>query len=348
MNISIDISPLVSEHSVRGVGFYLKRLKDALEIRTDKNHYVFFTDHRSIPLNTNVIHFPYFDPYFITLPFVKKYKTIITIHDLIPRIFPAEFPAGVRGNLKWQVQKRLAKKADAIITDSEASKKDIINILHIPSHKIHVIYLAAAEEFQKIKNKEVLSKIKTKYKLPEKFLLYVGDVTWNKNLIRLISAIKKTDVPLVMVGKSLASTNFDVTNPWNNDLIAVQKMTKNNPQFMVLGFVPTEELVCLYNIADAFIMPSLYEGFGLPILEAMQSGTPVITSSEGSLPEIAGDAAYMIDAYSEESIINGINTVLSDKQLRMAMSEKGLIQAGKFNWNTTAMQTIKVYENVNH
>jgi glycosyltransferase involved in cell wall biosynthesis len=172
----------------------------------------------------------------------------------------------------------------------------------------------------------------------------VGDVTWNKNLPRLIQAIKKTKIPLVMIGKSLTQTDYDTTNKWNKDLVTVQMLIQNDKQIQALGFVPTEELVMLYNIASVFVMPSLYEGFGLPILEAMSSGCPVITSKEGSLYEVAGDAAFFIDAYDESSITDGIKKVFTDKNLQSQLSQDGKIQADKFSWKQTAEKTRQIYE----
>jgi len=160
----------------------------------------------------------------------------------------------------------------------------------------------------------------------------------------MIEAIKKTKIPLVMVGKTLVEKHFDKTNPWNKDLVAVQKMTENIDYIHKLGFVPTADLVGLYNTATAFIMPSVYEGFGLPILEAMQSGCPVITTKGGSIPEVAGDAAYYVDGYDTESIATGIEKIFSTKNLQETLIKKGTEQAKKFSWKKTAERTVASYE----
>jgi glycosyltransferase involved in cell wall biosynthesis len=252
----------------------------------------------------------------------------------------------MKGKLRLQIQKRLAKQSNAIITDSEASKKDIERIMNINTKKIHVIYLAAASEYVQVNDQVALNAVKKKYNLPDEFLLYVGDVTWNKNLVRLVNAVKKTSIPMVMVGKALASNDYNRENPWNKDLVIVQELCLNDEQIKILGFVTTDDLVAIYNLATVFLMPSLYEGFGLPVLEAMQCGTPVITSDKGSLPEVAGNAAYIVDAYDENSIFEGIVTVVNNKNLQAEMKEKGFRQAKKFDWKMTAERTKEVYEEV--
>lgn len=346
MKIAIDISPLSSGHSIRGVGFYLQYLKKSLLDLDKKNIYTFFEKYTELKTDTDIIHFPYFDPFFLTLPLKKRYKTVITIHDLTPLVFPSAFPSGIKGKIKWQIQKRLAQKAEAIITDSQASKKDISRIMNIKIDKIHVVYLAAGDEFRVIEDKNILDDVRKKYNLPDRFALYVGDVTWNKNLVRLVNAVKKTNIPLVMVGKSLVNTEYDPSNIWNSELVAVQKMIKGDQQIITVGFIPTDDLVAIYNLATVFVMPSLYEGFGLPVLEAMQSGTPVITSSNGSLAEIAGEAANIVDATDVVAIAREIENVTGDANLRQQMHMKGLAQAKKFNWQTTARETVVVYEKI--
>lgn len=356
INIAIDESPLEGKgslyHRVRGTGFYLSNLKESL-LKYDRSHkYSFFTRGRKVPKNVDLVHYPYFEPYFLTLSFISKTPFVVTVHDLTPLVFSKYFPAGLRGFLKWRIQKASLGKAKKIITDSISSKKDIIKHAEIPEGKIEVVYLAAGEEFKK-KNlsQSEIEKFSEKYHLPEKFALYVGDVTWNKNLPRLIEACVKADVPLVLTGKTLLNSNFDTKNPWNQDLVKAQNMikeqkAKNKKQIIALGFVETEDLVNLYNIAQVFVMPSLYEGFGLPILEAMSCGIPVVTSREGSLPEVAGDAAYYVNAYDVDSISKGIKKVFSDNSLRRELSEKGIEQARKFSWKKTAEETARVYEGI--
>jgi glycosyltransferase involved in cell wall biosynthesis len=345
MKIAIDVSPLESGHKVRGVGFYLTYLKRAMLMYFPQNEYHFFTQNEAIPKSIDVVHYPYFDPFSRTLPFTKKYKTVITVHDLTPLVFPEYFPAGVKGTINWQLQRFNLKKVDGIVTDSNVSRKDIEKLAGVSKEKISVAYLAGGEEFKKMKIEDSrLKMLNKKYNLHDEFILYVGDVTWNKNLPRLLKAVENIDIPLILVGKSLVSTDFDKQNSWNKDLIEVQRLAEQNKNIVRLGFVPTEDLVDLYNLATVFVFPSVYEGFGLPIVEAMQAGTPVIISREGCMPEVGGEAVQYFDGYDTESLTNAIIRVLQSKKLQKELSEKGLEQAKKFSWKKTAEQTLEAYK----
>lgn len=344
MKIAIDISPLQTEHKVRGVGFYLEHLKNALIKYYPENTYIFFVRGEKLPEDIDLIHFPYFEPFFLALPIYKKYKTVVTVHDLTPIVFPQNFPRGIKGEIKWQMQKFSLRKSNRIIADSNCSKNDIAKYVGINRNLIDVVYLAAGEQFKTLKTDDLrLKAVKKKFSLPENFALYVGDVTWNKNLPRLIDAIKTTNIPLVMVGKNLINENYDKSNPWNFDMNRINEIAKGDDQIIRLGFVEDEDLVSIYNLATVFVMPSLYEGFGLPILEAMACGCPVITSKEGSLEEVAGNAAYYIDAYNVESIESGIEKVYKNEQLRNELYKKGFENVKKFSWKKTASDTLDVY-----
>ena len=350
MNIAIDISPLTTghylQHRVRGTGFYLKNLRLSLAKYYPNHAYLYFQRGKSLPSDIDIVHYPYFEPFFLTLPLRKKFRSVVTVHDLTPLVFPKHFPPGIKGRIKWQIQKRSLKRMDAIIADSESSKKDIVKYAGIPDAKVHVVYLAAGEEFEEIDKRKAKTAIHDKYGLPDSFVLYVGDATWNKNLPRLIKAIKKIDIPLVMTGKTLVDTDIDIHNPWNKDLVEVQRLVKDDTRIMRLGFVPTDDLVSLYNAATVFAMPSLYEGFGLPILEAMRCGCPVITSREGSLPEIGHEGVYYVDPYNVEDIARGVKEVYSNQKLRTALSKKGRLASEKFTWKKTVEAVTDVYDAV--
>ncbi len=343
MKIAIDVSPLSSGHKVRGIGFYIEYLKKALLEYFPENKYQFFTKGDNIEKATDIVHYPYFEPFFLSLPFMKRHKTIVTVHDLTPIIFPSHFPPGLKGKLRWQIQKYNLRRVDGIITDSCTSQEDIAGILGINKKQINVAYLAASKEFGQLQPGIWRQEIIKKYNLPEKFVLYVGDITWNKNLPRLIEAVKEINLTLVMVGKALAESNFDLSHPWNKDLVKVQKMIKGDNRFIRLGFVPTVDLAAIYNIATVFVFPSIYEGFGLPIVEAMQSGCPVVLSKEGCLPEIGGEAVYYVNPADTSSIANGIGEVFVSGKVQKDLSEKGLKQAKKFSWKKTAEETIQTY-----
>lgn len=347
MKIAIDASPLQTGHKVRGVGFYLEHLKNSLVKYFPQNEYIFFQRGEKLPEDVNLIHFPYFEPFFLALPIYNKFKTVVTVHDLTPIIFPKSFPRGIKGQIKWQMQKFSLRKANRVITDSQNSKDDVIKYAGVKESKVKVVYLAAGENFRVLKSDDkILGKAQKAYNLPKKFILYVGDVTPNKNLPRLLDAVKELKIPLVMIGKSLVNKDYDKTNPWNLDLNRVNELALGDENIIRLGFVPDEDLVAIYNLATVFCMPSFYEGFGLPILEAQACGCPVITTKEGSLKEVAGDSAYFVDAFNVESIKEGIQKVYSDESLQKELKEKGIENSKKFSWKKTAEKTLEVYKSI--
>lgn len=347
MRIGIDISPLKTAHQFRGTGTYTASLTKSLQKYDSRNSYQFFQKNNPLPQNLNLVHYPYFEPFFLTLPLRKKYPTVVTIHDLIPLVFPDHFPSGIKGKFKWQIQKWSLKQVAAVIVDSECSKQDVIKLTGFPKENIFVVYLAADEEFKQVTDKrEKLLTIKKKYNLPEKFVLYVGDATWNKNLPGLIRAIRAINVSLVLVGKQLTNSNFDRSNPWNKDLLEIEKLTEKDRRVLKLGFVSQEDLVGIYNLATLCAQTSFYEGFGLPVLEAMTCGCPVVTSEISSLPEVAQDAAFYVDPEDISSIANGIGEIYFNTDVQEKFRVKGLSQSRKFSWEKTAQETIAVYEKV--
>lgn len=350
MRIAIDHSPLVSthklSHKIRGTGFYTKNLIASLKKYHPENEYILFTQGEKLK-NIDLYHFPYFDPFFLTLPFLKLGKTVITIHDLTPLVFPDLFPSGMKGNIKFMIQKFLAKKADAIITDSMCSKFDIERILQISPDLVFPVLLAAGDNFKKkVVSMEKRKELIAKFNIPEKFALYVGDATPNKNLKNLTDACLLSHIPLVIVGGAVANKEIDTSHPWNKDIIYVQEASKTSGQIFLLGFVPDDDLVNLYNIADIFVMPSLYEGFGLPVLEAATCGAPIVTSRGGSIPEVIGDAAVFFDPNSADDMSRKMQFIFNNESERKKYSKLALKQSEKFSWEKTARETVKVYEKI--
>ncbi|MDP3941814.1 MAG: glycosyltransferase family 1 protein [bacterium] len=347
MKVAVDVSPLSSAkknaHKVRGVGYYVLHLLSSLQAKYPQHQYLPFSNISEIPQDADLVHFTYFDPFFINLPFVKRKKYIVTVHDMIPLLFPNDFPPGIKGSMKWRVQRKLLERSDQIITDSKCSKEDIVKLTNIPRETITVVYLAVSDVFGQRTDASKLENVRKKYHLPETFVLYVGDVTANKNIPRLIRALGGRDIPLILVGKALSAVGFDRENVWNKDMVEVERLLKKYTNIIRLGFVPDEDLAVLYKLARVFVMPSLYEGFGLPVLEAMRSGCPVVTSRRGSLPEVAGDATIYVDPESEESILQGIRNILENDDLYKKFSVKGKEQSHKFSWDDTARFTQDVY-----
>ena len=347
MRIAIDISPIdsesVSSHKVRGVGKYITLLKDNLSRIDHKNTYIFTS--KPTEENVDLIHYPYFDPFFINLPLTNKVKTIVTVHDVIPLTHLKNFPVGVKGRLKWYINKSRLKKADYIITDSMSSKKELIKVSGIKNDKIVPVQLAVDDDFKKLTMSEKdINTLKDKYSLPENFLLYVGDVTWNKNLPTLVKAVKELDYTLVMVGKALVEKDYDRKNSWNKDRAIIEELTRDDERFIKLGFVPTPDLVKIYNLATMLCMPSIDEGFGLPVLEAMNSACPVICGNLGSLPEVGGDAVVYIDPYESKNIKDQIRQLYESKDLQNELKKKGLVRASQFKLEKMILDTVSVYE----
>src|SRR3989304_1500986 len=181
MKVAIDTSPLKTEHKARGIGAYTKNLIEEFK-RGEQNIDFAFFDNGEIPKADDLVHYPYFDLYFRTLPLRKNKPRIVTIHDVIPLIFPQHYPAGLKGRINFFFQKFALKNVDAVICDSGTSREDIANKLSVPKNKIHVVYLAASSSFKKIDDQKFLNEVCNKYRLPKKFVLYVGDVNWHKNI----------------------------------------------------------------------------------------------------------------------------------------------------------------------
>ncbi|MBI4089671.1 MAG: glycosyltransferase family 4 protein [Candidatus Levybacteria bacterium] len=344
LKVFIDRNPLKGGHAVRGVGAYTRNLLAALK-KQKEIELVEKTE------NCDVVHYPYFDLFFLTLPLIKPKPTVVTVHDVIPLIYPEHYKAGLRGLLKFQIQKYSLTAASAIITDSETSKKDIVRFLDVPQEKVHVAHLAAGNEFRKMEDGGWRVEIRKKYGLPERFILYVGDVNYNKNIPGLIQAFNhltiqpsnnSTNLKLVLVGDVFKNE----TLPEIKEIFQLIKRLNLEDKIMAPGFVPTEELVYLYNLATVYCQPSFYEGFGLPVLEAMACGCPVVVAKTQSLVEIAGGAAIFVDPKDTKDIADGISKVINYRETRDMLSKSGIERAKEFSWGKTAKKTIEVYHKV--
>lgn len=351
MKIAINTLPLSTEHRMRGTGVYTKNLIDALQKYERKLSYTFFTRVSEIPKNTDVVHYPFFDPFFLTLPFPKPIPTIVTVHDLIPLVFPDKFPAGIRGTLKWQLQRLSLRRAAAVVTDSSCSKKDIMRIMGKPSSWVHMVPLAPSFHYFRVTNSSVLAEVKKRYRLPGRYVLYVGDVNWNKNVFGLIEAWKHVqekyplgDTKLVLIGS--AFSNLEI--PETRAIIQRIETLGLSKSVVRPGFVRNEDMTAVYSQASCVVLPSWYEGFGFPVLEGMTSGVPVVATNRGSVPEIAGPAR-MIDPDNPMSIGNAIAEMvrLTDPQ-RLLLAKKGFAWVKQFSWQRVAKETIAVYEKVIH
>jgi glycosyltransferase involved in cell wall biosynthesis len=272
------------------------------------------------------------------LPPLRGVPTVLTVHDMIFKLFP-------------QHQKRLnywylnatmplyCRRASAIVTVSESSKRDIVAHYGLDPARVSVIHEAAAPEFVP-SAPDAVDAVRSRYGLPGQYLIHVGTIEPRKNLTRLVEALQRLRVsgqtiPLVVVGGK----------GWLYDEF-FQRLEESGLDDSVVfpGYVPSVDLPSIYSAATVAVVPSVYEGFGLPVLEAMACGTPVVSSEASSLPEIGGSAACYFDPYDVAAMADVIGEVWGDATLRAEMREQGLVQAAKFSWERAAEETQALYE----
>jgi glycosyltransferase involved in cell wall biosynthesis len=307
------------------------------------------TEHLVLPAiikreKVDVFHAPSF-----VVPLYLPCKTVITLHDLTHIIYPGEFNRFVQIYYRIFV-KHAVSEAKMIIADSRNTKKDIVKWTGKPESRVRVIPLAVEDDYRVINDENALKQCKLKYKLNKPYILYNGSKKPHKNLKGLIEAFsllkmdKKIDCCLVIVGKR------DNTNQ-ETDYSAIDAMISKldlQDSIVFTGGVHNEDLALLYNSAEVFAFASLYEGFGLPPLEAMSCGCPVVVSNSSSLPEVCGDAAQYVDPYNIDDIANGIYKVLLDHELRESLVGKGLSRKRLFSWKKCAEETLSAYCEVNN
>lgn len=373
LNIGIDISPLTS-FSRTGVGEYTYELLNALfDIDAENQYFLFYNGFKNVSdcipkWSQKNVHFvrtgwpnklfhssllflrwPKMDRIIeqkmgVTLDYFfspnigfhsvsKKCKHILTLHDLSFEIFPECFSFKRR---LWHVllsPKKPCKKASIVLVPSENTKRDIVDIYGIDPEKIKVIYSGLSSTFHSDLVPHNNSDLKNKYKLPSKYILFLGTIEPRKNIEGLIDAfqILQKDFPeyyLLIAGAP----------GWKNKHIFAAIEKNENVQY--IGYVAPEDKPALYAGASVFVYPSLYEGFGFPVLEAFAAGAPVVTSARSSLPEIAGDAAYYVNPYNSFEIAEGMKQLVEDTELSTLFIQKGFLQIQKFQWQKTAEQFI--------
>nr|MBC7245247.1 glycosyltransferase family 4 protein [Chloroflexota bacterium] len=269
---------------------------------------------------------------------LRDIPTVLTVHDLVYHLYPAYHK---RLNY-WFLNTAMplfVRRASALITISESSKRDLMRIYQVPEDKITVVYEAASPAFYPAPAEQV-AEIKARYGLPEQYLLALGTIEPRKNLIRLVEALrllrqKYPQLALVIVGSA----------GWlYQDFFQMLEKLDDPKAVLLSGYVPDEDLPAIISGAEAYVLASLYEGFGLPILEAMACGTPVVCSNTSSMPELGGDAARYFDPHDVRDMAATIGTVLADADLRAEMRQRGLTQAARFSWQRAAQETLAVYE----
>jgi len=263
-------------------------------------------------------------------------KTVITIHDLIFKRFPEWYNYFDR-KIYDQKVKFGVERADKIIAISEQTKRDIIHYYNIPSGKIEVVYQTCNEAFKSKAKKKLTERVKEKYNLSSDFLLYVGTIEPRKNALKIVKALHSynIDIPLIIIGKATEYSKQIKEYINNNGL---------NLRVKMLHQVTQEELPVFYQQAKVFIYPSLFEGFGIPIIEALYSGTPVITSKGGCFPEAGGPSTVYIDPENHDELANALIDLLNDKQKRKKMAESGKEYVKKFDSEVVTKNLHQLYE----
>jgi glycosyltransferase involved in cell wall biosynthesis len=272
--------------------------------------------------------------------FAKIGRYVATIHDLIPLRWP-QLVTRKHRLIVMAAYHRLRQQADLVITPSEATKADIVRYLQINPTRIAVIPWGCEARFQPTGDLEHFAAVQQRYRLPARYLLFVGTLEPRKNLTTLLHAYamlraegRGEDLKLVVAGRM----------GWlYSDIFKAVKSLALAEEVIFTGFVDDDDLPDLYRGASLFVFPSLYEGFGLPILEAMASGVPVVTSDTASMPEVAGDAAILVDPHNPRAVAEAMAQVLAEDTLREALAQKGLARARRFTWDTVAQKTLDLY-----
>src|SRR5262245_55055252 len=291
--------------------------------------------------HVDVIHVPHHEA-----PFFNPSKLVVTIHDCVHLLFPDEDASKFRNYRSYLQTKRVVESAKHVLAVSKSTKEDLTNIFELPQSKISVVYNALDERFAYTHTPEERRQVLERYQLKDPFVLYAGKIRPHKNLHRLIEAFavlkneladdsQYKQLKLIIIGDELSKHQY-------LRLTVIRSGAQQDVRFF--GFVPYPILRVFYQSAALFAFPSLYEGFGLPPLEAMANRTPVIASNTSSLPEVLDDAAVLVNPENVFDIARGMKLILLDDVLRQKLTQKGVDQVGKFSWKTTAEKVLNTYE----
>src|SRR5437773_1863350 len=296
-------------------------------------------------LSCDLVHIPHL----FWLPRALPCPYVMTVHDVLEHMYRAHDRSGLRRFLHFQLTRRMLRRAARIFAVSKFTKSEIEKLFGIPASRIEVVYNAIDERFLRgHTNDSDRQFLAERYLVTYPFILYAGRISPHKNVVRIIEAFsalktelekedKFPDLKLIIIGDEL-SKHPDLRRT------VIRSGVQNDVRFM--GFVPIEVLRIFYDAAKTFVFPSLYEGFGLPPLEAMAHGTPVVTSNSSSLPEVVGNAAVLVNPENVFEIMRALHRVLVDQALREKLKHRGYEQATKFPWDDSARQLLKVYEDV--
>ena len=282
----------------------------------------------------------YWEPNIVPIEHIQSKYLVTTVHDFSFQHYPECLPQENKEYLQKHFWKNV-KKSDRIITGSQYIKDEIVDQLHYDAARVEVIHHGIDHEYFQRLDRATLQGFIAEHNLPKNFILFVGSIEPRKNLKNALLAYNslpaafKKEYKFVLAGFS----------GWKNEEV-MKIIRKEKENIVYLGYLSNQDLAYLYNLASVFLYPSLYEGFGLPPLEAMACGTPVIVSDSSSLPEVCRDAAYYIDPRSTESISDGIMKVTSDSELRSTLAQKGIDRANMFSWDASAGKHLSLFNEV--
>ncbi len=366
MRIGIDIRCLMNDR-YSGVSWYAYNLlKNLFESDRDNRYVLFYNSSKRVVLpefnydnvkysgyrypnkllnlSLNFFSYPridkliggvdlFFVPNLHFIAWSDKCKRILTVHDLSFLRFPEFFTAKMRLWHKLIIKKNILGQADLIIADSLSTKNDLRELLNLPEEKIKVVYLGVDQRYFVPVAAQQLAAIREKYSLPDKFILSLGTLEPRKNLAGIIAAYE----PLALEAELVIAGGRGWKNKLNNDV------SPDHKKIRFIGYVAEEDKPALYQMASVLVYPSFYEGFGLPLLEAMASGCPVIAGSNSSQVEVVGNAGLLVDPSSISEIKNAIIAILENPDWRNQLAENGKKQAAKFSWIRTARETLEIF-----
>ena len=279
------------------------------------------------------------------LPLVHPRRSVVTVHDLGYQYYPETHTLGQNLYLRWSTRFN-ARAAARVVVDSEATRQDLVRYYGTPEEKIVVVYPGRDESLAPVSDPAALAAVRERYKLAGPYLLYVGTLHPRKNLVRLVQAFAALLGSAVALPANLLLVLAGQKGWLYDDILAQVRKLGLTERVILTGYVPDADLPALLSGAQAFVFPSLYEGFGLPVLEAMACGTPVICSNASSLPEVAGEAALTVDPLATEALVEALVRVLTDAALRHSLVEQGFRQMRRFSWSRCARETLRILEDV--
>lgn len=292
-------------------------------------------------IGADVLHVPYWAP-----PFRSPCPLVVTVHDIIPLLIP-EYNHSLLLRIYTSLAAAATQGASHIITDSDSSRDDIVSHLQLPESRVHTVHLGADDVFSPELNPNSALRVSKKFNLPDTYILYLGGFQRHKNLRHLLAAwtwahpIASKDCPLVIAGRLPNNPDGYIYD----DLPNLASELGISDTVIFIGEIQEEDKVALYQSASCFVFPSSYEGFGLPPLEAMACGIPVITTGSGALKETVGDAAYLVsDPVDARELGAAMISIIVDEKLASDLQGRGLIQSAKFSWGKTVVETLRIYQ----